>query len=86
MNDHRKQNKTILRSTPGVCAEYVELYCGNEMVELSCTVEMKWLIYRVSQNMHVGGVIQASTSRREVFTPGCKLLQDKLCLSPATDK
>lgn len=49
-------------------------------------MEIKGLIFRVSQNMQVGGVIQTSVSRQEVLTSGCKPLQDKLYLSPAIDK
>lgn len=33
MNDHRKQKETVLSNTPGICAEFVELYCRNEMVD-----------------------------------------------------
>lgn len=33
MNDHKKQNETVLRNTPRIRAEFVELYGGNEMVD-----------------------------------------------------
>lgn len=38
------------------------------------------------KKMHVGGVILRSVSRQEVLSCGCKPLQDKPCLYPATDK
>lgn len=33
MNDHGKQNETVLGNTLGMCAKIFELYCGSEMVD-----------------------------------------------------
>lgn len=43
-------------TTPGICAEFVELYCGNEVVDI--------------QNPTKFTVIQTNVSRQEVLISG----------------